>query len=87
MIDYLHGDHIWPYSLFGETSWANYQLICGNCNAAKSNRLDSDVRKTLGGGAFRKGVIAFLRQQINDGSLSIDAVLTNILGDTGSTPA
>src|SRR5437588_6921592 len=44
MIDYLQGDHIWPYSLFGETAWTNYQLICGNCNAAKSNRLDTEIR-------------------------------------------
>ena len=28
----LAGDHIWPYSLFGATTWENYQVICENCN-------------------------------------------------------
>src|SRR6201993_3153264 len=39
-IGYLQGDHIWPYSLFGETSWDNYRLICGACNAQKRDFLD-----------------------------------------------
>lgn len=79
MINYLQGDHVWPYSLFGETAWSNYQLICGNCNAAKSNRLDRDIRKVLGNGAFRQIVSEFLRKHVDDGTLVKDAVLESIL--------
>lgn len=79
MIKYLQGDHIWPYSLFGETSWENYQLICGSCNAAKSNRLDKDIRELLGSGDFRRMVSVFLRKHVEAGSLSMDATLKAIL--------
>jgi hypothetical protein len=80
MIDYLHGDHIWPYSLFGETNWANYQLICGDCNASKSNKLDADVRKALGADAFRLRVVTFLLEQVDAGQLPMDVVLKSIVG-------
>ena len=79
-IGYLQGDHVWPYSLFGETSWSNYQLICGNCNASKSNKLENDVRKTLGAGEFRRMVSTFLSQQIEAGSLTSDPFLGKMLG-------
>jgi HNH endonuclease len=79
LIDHLQGDHIWPYSLFGESSWDNYQLICGDCNAAKNNRLNMEVRKVLGAGEFRDIVAAFLRKQIEVGALSEDAVLNSFL--------
>ncbi len=52
-ITFLQGDHIWPYSLFGETSWTNYQLICGGCNLRKSNAIDGEIRKALADGTFR----------------------------------
>lgn len=79
MIDYLHGDHVWPYSLFGETAWANYQLICGDCNARKSNVLDADVRKALGSVGFRAEVVRFLLEQVEAGQLPMDTVLKNIV--------
>jgi len=79
MIEYLQGDHIWPYSLFGETSWANYQLICGSCNAAKSNRLDGDVRKLLGSGEFRNQFATFLRKHLEQGTIASDMILKSIL--------
>lgn len=79
MIDHLHGDHIWPYSLFGETAWTNYQLICGDCNTSKSNALDADVRKALGAAGFRARVVEFLLEQVDAGQLPMDAVLKSIL--------
>jgi hypothetical protein len=79
-IDYLQGDHVWPYSLFGESSWANYQLICGNCNASKSNKLETDVRRVLGDGEFRRMVSLFLCQQIETGRLPRDPLLLKTLG-------
>jgi hypothetical protein len=82
MIDFLHGDHVWPYSLFGETSWDNYQLICGACNLAKGNRLDNDVRRLLGRGEFRGTVIGFLEQQILAGNLTTDNILENLLNSS-----
>ena len=78
-IDYLQGDHVWPYSLFGESSWANYQLICGNCNASKSNKLETDVRRVLGDGEFRNMVSRFLCQQIETGKLLTDPLLLKTL--------
>ena len=81
-IDYLQGDHVWPYSLFGESSWANYQLICGNCNASKSNKLETDVRRVLGDGEFRRMVSLFLREQIEAGKLVGDPVLRTMLALT-----
>jgi hypothetical protein len=74
LIHHLHGDHVWPYSLFGETSWNNYQLICGNCNESKSNKLDTEVRRILGGGEFRRIVHEFLRSQIEAGRLTDDLI-------------
>src|SRR5262245_57806328 len=61
-IDFLEGDHIWPYSMFGETSWENYQLICGSCNASKRNFLDREIRAALGTGDFRRLIIDQLRK-------------------------
>lgn len=65
-IDFLQGDHIWPYSLFGETSWANYQLICGSCNARKRNFIDDAIRRILGDGLFRRTVSTYLNQAAKD---------------------
>lgn len=65
-IDYLQGDHIWPYSLFGDSSWANYQLICGSCNARKRAFIDDSVRRVLGDGSFRQFVCDYLRKAADD---------------------
>jgi hypothetical protein len=65
----LQGDHVWPYSLFGDSSWANYQLICGSCNARKRDFIDSAIRDVLGGGQFRKLVCEYLRQAASTGNL------------------
>ena len=80
MMSYLHGDHIWPYSLFGESTWENYQLICGDCNLRKSNHLDTDVRIALGAIAFRERLASFLNEQVDAGVLAKDVVLKSILG-------
>jgi len=79
-IRYLHGDHIWPYSLFGETSWGNYRLICGSCNLIKSNLIDLDVRLVLSTGAFRELVKNHLAQAVEDGKLQKHLVLKDIVG-------
>jgi hypothetical protein len=79
LIDFLQGDHIWPYSLFGETSWENYQLICGSCNVSKSNFLDVEIRKALGSGSFRALITTFLWNRVEVGSLARNAVLESIL--------
>ena len=68
-IEFLQGDHIWPYSLFGETSWANYQLICGSCNARKRDFVDRSIRQILGAGKFREQVCDFLRQSVTEGTI------------------
>lgn len=68
-IEFLQGDHVWPYSLFGDSSWANYQLICGSCNARKRDFIDSAIRDVLGGGQFRKLVCEYLRQAASTGNL------------------
>jgi hypothetical protein len=83
-IDYLQGDHIWPYSLFGESSWANYELICGNCNASKSNKLQTDFRRVLGNSAFRLMACRFLCKEIASGNLDDSRVLRRMLGSAGS---
>jgi hypothetical protein len=69
-IDFLQGDHIWPFSLFGESSWANYQLICGSCNARKRDFVDEAVRKILGDGHFRGLVCETLRVAAHTGKIS-----------------
>ncbi len=61
---------MWPYSLFGDTSWANYQLIYGACNVAKSNLLETEIRHALGSGEFRRMVSQFLREEVEAGRLS-----------------
>ena len=81
-INYLQGDHVWPYSVFGESSWANYQLICGNRNASKSNKLETGVRRVLGDGEFRRMVSTFLRGQIEAGKLASDPALQTMLALT-----
>jgi 5-methylcytosine-specific restriction endonuclease McrA len=81
-IGYLQGDHIWPYSLFGETSWENYQLICGACNAQKRDLLHRDLREALGSGEFRKLVARFLEDLISRGSLADHFVLRDLVGHT-----
>lgn len=77
-IDHLQCDHIWPYSLFGETAWENFQLICGNCNARKSNFVHTEIRKALGSGMFRNLVATFLKQ-IGTNVLGQTPILENIL--------
>jgi rubredoxin len=79
-IRYLQGDHIWPYSLCGETSWTNYQLICGSCNAAKSDFIDNEIRRLLGAGEFRSIVRGYLTEAIAHGHLQECSVLTSLLG-------
>jgi 5-methylcytosine-specific restriction endonuclease McrA len=60
----LQGDHIWPWSLFGETSWQNYQLICGSCNLKKKDKIDNQIRIILGNGEFRNLVKAYLKSKL-----------------------
>jgi hypothetical protein len=79
-IDFLQGDHIWPYSLFGETSWGNYRLICGSCNASKSNFVEATIRKALGRGEFRLLIGRYLQQMLEDGALISDRPLEEFLG-------
>lgn len=69
-IDFLQGDHIWPYSLFGESSWSNYQLICGSCNARKRDFVDRSIRQVLGSGAFRELVCDYLKLSVSSGVIS-----------------
>lgn len=59
-IKHLQGDHIWPYSFFGATTWANYQLLCSQCNARKSNYLDTEIRRILGTEEFLKIIVSYL---------------------------
>lgn len=86
-IDHLQGDHIWPYSLFGETTWSNYQLICGGCNAAKGNRLANDVRRVLGEGEFRGVVREFIRLRVESGDLATDPFVRQLLDVDLEIPA
>ena len=79
-ISYLQGDHIWPYSLCGDTSWGNYRLICGSCNASKSNFVDTVIRGSLGDGSFRRLVEQFLRELVAQGKLSEEKLLDDLLG-------
>ncbi|MDZ4685113.1 MAG: HNH endonuclease [Planctomycetaceae bacterium] len=69
-IEYLQGDHIWPYSLFGESSWANYQLICGSCNARKRDFVEHAIRLVLGDGSFRRIVCGHLEEAVAAGKLT-----------------
>ena len=85
-VDYLQGDHIWPYSLCGDTSWANYQLICGSCNSRKSNFIDDAVRKVLGESTFRKIVCDYLRKAAADGRLSQTEMVKLLLTRDDSVP-
>jgi hypothetical protein len=85
-IGFLQGDHIWPYSLFGETSWENYRLICGSCNAAKRDYIDNEIRRLLGAGAFRNLVLTYLESLVARGCLRKDARLDEFLGRKISAP-
>lgn len=79
-MDLLEGDHIWPYSLFGETSWGNYQLICGSCNASKRNFLDREIRAALSDGDFRRLIIDHLNKLFQQGMIADNAQLRQLLG-------
>jgi hypothetical protein len=79
-IDTLQGDHIWPYSLFGETSWQNYRLICANCNAAKSNFVETRIRAMLGRGEFRQLIFEYLERHLDDGEFESGPPLEDIIG-------
>jgi hypothetical protein len=63
-IDLLEGDHVWPYSLFGDTSWDNYRLICTTCNTSRGNVIEKKLRRVLGSGAFRKLVLEYLEREL-----------------------
>lgn len=78
-IDFLEGDHIWPYSMFGETSWENYQLLCGSCNASKKNFMDREIRAALGGGDFRRLVLNYLRSLYEQQKIADIAQLRHLL--------
>ncbi|MBL0185186.1 MAG: HNH endonuclease [Candidatus Obscuribacter sp.] len=79
-IRYLHGDHIWPYSIFGDTSWGNYRLICGSCNSIKSNLIDLEVRSVLGSGTFRVLVKNHLAKAMEEGKIQKHLILEEIIG-------
>jgi len=81
-IDQLHGHHIWPYSLFGETAWDNYQLICGSCNTAKGNRIEKDLRSMLGSGEFRSMVGSFLKIKVEEGAIDEDPIIRQLIEAT-----
>jgi hypothetical protein len=77
-LDQLQGDHVWPYSLFGPTSWSNYQLICGACNLRKRDFLDADVRRALSDEAFRTVVRTYLRDRLDRSALA-DTVVKQLI--------
>lgn len=85
-IENLHGDHIWPFSLFGETSWENYRLICGSCNIRKSNFVDRNIRQALGQGEFRNLIIDFLRRSSALNPYSENSNLSDFLGVDSHPP-
>src|SRR5207249_11291117 len=78
-IGYLQGDHVWPYALCGESSWGNYQLICGSCNASKNAFIDTKIRNLLGAGEFRRMVVEYVRNAVADGRLTLDVELNDLL--------
>jgi 5-methylcytosine-specific restriction endonuclease McrA len=80
-ISQLQGDHIWPYSMFGETSPANYQLLCGRCNAKKHDYINHKIRRTLGNGQFRSLIATYLQQMVSSGVLEEDAILEELLAE------
>jgi hypothetical protein len=79
-IGFLQGDHIWPYSLFGETAWENYRLICGSCNAAKRDYIDSEIQRLLGCGEFRRIIRDYLSGLVATGQVKHELVLNDPLG-------
>jgi 5-methylcytosine-specific restriction endonuclease McrA len=79
-IDFLEGDHIWPYSMFGETSWENYQLICGSCNASKTDFVEHQIRSALGAGDFRRLIVEQLGRLREKGLIADSALLRQLLG-------
>jgi len=83
-IDQLQGDHVWPYSLFGETAWDNYQLICGGCNAAKGNRIEKDLRSVLGSGEFRSNVGSYLKIKVEQGVIDEDQIIRQLVKAAGA---
>jgi len=78
VLDELQADHIWPYSLFGETSWDNYRLLCARCNRKKSNLLDTEVRVALGNKAFREQITIFLREALPHRNTEHDVFLRDL---------
>jgi hypothetical protein len=86
-IDFLEGDHIWPYSMFGDTSWQNYQLLCGSCNASKKNFIDREIRAALGSGDFRGLVLDYLRKLFEQQKIADTDQLRNLLGVTADARA
>ena len=80
-IDFLQGDHVWHYSLCGETSWENYQMICGSCNASKRDFIDQEIRRVLGAGEFRKIVASYLRRLVDSGELKVGCGFEDLLQD------
>jgi hypothetical protein len=77
-LDFLEADHIWPYSLFGETIWENFQLLCGSCNSRKSNALNSHVRLALSNSIFRKMIASHLRSSPELAVLEGDAMFDGL---------
>ena len=62
-LKFLTADHIWPYSLFGETVWENYQLLCISCNSRKKDKIDTEIRDILGHGEFRNILQHFVQEK------------------------
>lgn len=38
-LDYMEGDHIYPWSKGGWTAWSNLQMLCKDCNNKKSDTI------------------------------------------------
>ncbi|MGO9117547.1 MAG: hypothetical protein ACLQPD_08040 [Desulfomonilaceae bacterium] len=73
---------MWPYSMCGETSWANYRLICGSCNTEKRDFIDQQIHQFLGKGEFRGRIATYLRELISRGILQDHVILQELLGQT-----
>lgn len=82
-INLLQGDHVWPYSLFGESSKENYQLICAPCNNKKKNFVSHRLRELLGRGEFRSLVVDFLQSSHLQGEVTEEELML-FLKETGT---
>jgi len=74
-IDWVHGDHIEPWSLGGRTALENCQALCGACNLKKGSQPQAEIERHFDPGVLRPAANDLRPWQVEALELTAGAIL------------